>query len=710
MEKTNPDRVKLNNLWVDFSALTIENQNVTHHVEARQLNLLKVLIQYQGQSVSRKRILELVWPDTIVSDNSVNQAVTQLRKLLGDNSQNSIFIKTIPKVGYQLVASVYYPEPEKRGLAKFDIFDKLSRAQTATFSAIGGIIATIFAFIIIENQFNQQPLSNAYQYESRLTSVPGAETLLKYSPDGRYLAFSQTARDRRQMDLVVYDIENQSIHTVRRSGYSEEAATWSPDGRWLAYVRHDPLRCDIRVMSVANPIETWRLSPDFHLTDCTPGFEQQKMHWPSQQTFYKVQWSAEHEKKILYRISLSTQGLPKQLLSEPLPYSPDLMDISPSGKQMLVVEQENNQQALKLVNFATNKTHVLETQLNNYRGLSWYDESSYWLGNESLRLMSLNGLSQTIHLPLGFIPDLDLNKKTGQLAYAEGIAKVNWYQLTLSDFGEQGIVKKQKMSSSARFDILPTLSADATQTAFISFQRRRLDGKSQIELWLKHQRKEAASLLVNLPSGIKPSYILWSPNNENLLLGDGQHSVYLVNIFSKRMLPVIKGKDKLDQVSWSQDGKQILYSRFVDQEWQQWQYDLELASAQLIASEPKALADIDQINPGHSNYEKQIKAYLIESEVPLDIQDLLAPSLQLYRPAVTDIGIYYVIKFGHQLSLYLYQYENGENTYIADLGNHEHDLNIVLNITASKDGKHVAYSHVEGLETDIFLQRKLSED
>ena len=42
----------------------------------------------------------------------------------------------------------------------------------------------------------------SYRYESRLTSTPGPESFLRYSPQGCYLAFSQSNSNRSQMDLA----------------------------------------------------------------------------------------------------------------------------------------------------------------------------------------------------------------------------------------------------------------------------------------------------------------------------------------------------------------------------------------------------------------------------------------------------------------------------------------------------------------------------
>ncbi len=55
----------------------------------------------------------------------------------------------------------------------------------------------------------------SYRYESRLTSTPGPESFLRYSPQGCYLAFSQSNSNRSQMDLAIYDQQTQSVHLIK---------------------------------------------------------------------------------------------------------------------------------------------------------------------------------------------------------------------------------------------------------------------------------------------------------------------------------------------------------------------------------------------------------------------------------------------------------------------------------------------------------------
>lgn len=70
------------------------------------MRLLVCLAERAGEVVSIDELLNQVWPDVIVSSDSVYQAVASLRRLLGDNSKQPSYIETVPRLGYRMVATV----------------------------------------------------------------------------------------------------------------------------------------------------------------------------------------------------------------------------------------------------------------------------------------------------------------------------------------------------------------------------------------------------------------------------------------------------------------------------------------------------------------------------------------------------------------------------------------------------------------------------
>nr|WP_168648473.1 winged helix-turn-helix domain-containing protein [Dyella sp. SG609] len=75
-------------------------------VEARTMRLLLCLADRAGQVVSIDELLNEVWAGVIVTPDSVYQAVTSLRRLLGDDPKQPAYIATVPRRGYRLIAAV----------------------------------------------------------------------------------------------------------------------------------------------------------------------------------------------------------------------------------------------------------------------------------------------------------------------------------------------------------------------------------------------------------------------------------------------------------------------------------------------------------------------------------------------------------------------------------------------------------------------------
>jgi len=84
----------------------ISREGETVRVEARTMRLLLCLADRAGEVVSIDELLERVWTGVIVTPDSVYQAITSLRRLLRDDPKQPIYIATVPRLGYRMVATV----------------------------------------------------------------------------------------------------------------------------------------------------------------------------------------------------------------------------------------------------------------------------------------------------------------------------------------------------------------------------------------------------------------------------------------------------------------------------------------------------------------------------------------------------------------------------------------------------------------------------
>ncbi len=77
-------------------------------LEPRVAYLLYCLAEKAGVPISRAELMERVWSGMVVGDEALTGAINKLRSAFGDDSHHPEVIKTIPKVGYQLIADVEF--------------------------------------------------------------------------------------------------------------------------------------------------------------------------------------------------------------------------------------------------------------------------------------------------------------------------------------------------------------------------------------------------------------------------------------------------------------------------------------------------------------------------------------------------------------------------------------------------------------------------
>ena len=98
--------VQIGEWFVDPALDIITRGTETQKLEPRTMRLLLCLANSAGEVVSVDRLLTEVWSGVVVGSASVYQAVSQLRKLLGDVDPNPTYIATVPRKGYRLIARV----------------------------------------------------------------------------------------------------------------------------------------------------------------------------------------------------------------------------------------------------------------------------------------------------------------------------------------------------------------------------------------------------------------------------------------------------------------------------------------------------------------------------------------------------------------------------------------------------------------------------
>ena len=93
---------KLGDRWVRPEVNQIDDTRI----DAKAMEVLVALAELSPAVVSGSALLDRVWPNVVVVNNVVYQAIAQLRKALGDEARSPRYIECVPRRGYRLIAEI----------------------------------------------------------------------------------------------------------------------------------------------------------------------------------------------------------------------------------------------------------------------------------------------------------------------------------------------------------------------------------------------------------------------------------------------------------------------------------------------------------------------------------------------------------------------------------------------------------------------------
>ena len=102
-------------LHVHFGAFTLDarqrrlvRDGAAVELAPKQFDALLLLIEHAGDLVGKDAFHTRLWPNTVVSETSLNKYIWQLRRILGEGDGPATCIETVPKLGYRFVAIVQH--------------------------------------------------------------------------------------------------------------------------------------------------------------------------------------------------------------------------------------------------------------------------------------------------------------------------------------------------------------------------------------------------------------------------------------------------------------------------------------------------------------------------------------------------------------------------------------------------------------------------
>ena len=214
----------------------------------KSFEALSYLVEHHHQLVAKSALIDAVWPDTAVGDNSLAQCLFDIRRALSDDSQQ--MIRTVPRRGYIFTPAVTTPVvefPRERGPVQ------IQPGRRPTRTAIIAAIAAAIAIIAVLRFPIWGPASQELKYQ-QITNFTDSVVSPALSPDGRMVAFIRGDNWFQSRDpiyvKILSDGEPIPITDDPRPKYG---LAFSPDGSRIAYT--------VSVAGTTAPVwSTWTVS------------------------------------------------------------------------------------------------------------------------------------------------------------------------------------------------------------------------------------------------------------------------------------------------------------------------------------------------------------------------------------------------------------------------------------------------------------------
>jgi Tol biopolymer transport system component/DNA-binding winged helix-turn-helix (wHTH) protein len=228
-----PRIVRFGTFEVDLPSGELRKSGMKLKLTGQPFQVLAILLERPGEVVTREELQKRLWPDTFVDvDHNLNTAINKIREVLGDSAESPRFVETLPRRGYRFIAPVEGGQttvvPGGSGTRQESRMPWVHRA-----SILFVVLVLLVAAGLLIYRRLQSPTSSAQRALTRLTFDDGLQIGATWSPDGRFIAYSSNRGGK--FDIWVQQVSGGDPVQVTKGPGQNWQPDWSPDGKYIAY-------------------------------------------------------------------------------------------------------------------------------------------------------------------------------------------------------------------------------------------------------------------------------------------------------------------------------------------------------------------------------------------------------------------------------------------------------------------------------------------
>jgi Tol biopolymer transport system component/predicted Ser/Thr protein kinase len=182
----------------------------------------------------------------------------------------------------------------------------------------------------------------------RLATSDRVQNLTSWSGDGQLLAFFEPGATT-QRDIWVLRMSDRKAEPFLRTSFNEGAASFSPDGHWLAYVSNESSRPEIYVQPYPGPGGKWQIS--------TEGGTEPLWNRNGRELFYRSgnkMMAVQVEAQPSFSASKPTMLFEREYAASQFPATGIAYDVSADGQRFLMVKEIEQASSATQINVVLN--------------------------------------------------------------------------------------------------------------------------------------------------------------------------------------------------------------------------------------------------------------------------------------------------------------------------------------------------------------------
>jgi len=701
-------------------------------VEPKAFRVLLFLLRNPHRLITKDELLDAVWNEVAVSENSLTRSIALLRRLLGDDTHEPRYIATVPTVGYRFLCDVLI---EEEGIAQATTADSAQNetepsavtevpAQAATATPprswlFYGLIAAVLVLSVAAliryatarnpdpaNTGTQPAAARAAAKDMRIlpvTDLPGAEFDPALSPDGEKIAFIWAPENVMWRDLYVQLV---GAETPLRLTYSSSGRTccadWSPDGQQIAFGRCDDNGGGVFTVPALG-------GPERKLTDVVcPFLDAGYPKWIDDgKSLLLMDSCVPNGPRGIVVFSLETGQ--KRCLTAPPLYSEQgdfAPALSPDQKTVAFLRSTTVDLAqIYILALSGGSPRQITHEAQGAWGPMWSSD-----GQHLIFYSGRSGLSRLFHVPAagGAIEPETVYPGSGSLShdgrrlvYIPGWQSlVTTWRMQLSNAGGQVISQNKVLA----FDGGSTGAQPSPDGEHIVFQSQH---PAKQGIWRSDSDGSNPLKLTSFEQGFSGTP-RWSPDGKWIVFDHHPQThaqIYVVDFEGRNQHVITSGNYENVVPSWSRDGKAIYFASNRTGNWQVWKHDLDTGHEKQVTHGGgfAAFESYDGQTLFYSRFEgKGLRSMPVNGGEERQITS--APHRFFWGHfAVTDTGIYLLDSdASYKPTIMFYNFQSRHLTPVVRLK--ESALGGTANLAASRDGRTVLYTQMSAHSSIVMAE------